>query len=246
MRRYLFIVLLLMFPMAQLMAQTVMKGRIRDFANYQALDNVNVRNIYTMLGMTTLKDGEFQVRIKKGELVEFSKVGYQTLRIRIQNENEVPYYVLDMKRVPIELREVDIKGKPLDFKSDSIRYRQVYKIVLNKPRRNDIDMRTMPLAMLSKKNREEWAFQEMYDEWEQNKFIDFTFNEKLVQRITYLSGPRLAEFMKRYRPSYEFLRTASEYEYLDYIKYSFFRYEIEQPAKPGEQIPNNDYPATKE
>jgi hypothetical protein len=246
MRRYLFIVSLLMFPMAQLMAQTVMKGRIRDFANYQALDNVNVRNIYTMLGMTTLKDGEFQVRIKKGELVEFSKVGYQTLRIRIQNENEVPYYVLDMKRVPIELREVDIKGKPLDFKSDSIRYRQVYKIVLNKPRRNDIDMRTMPLAMLSKKNREEWAFQEMYDEWEQNKFIDFTFNEKLVQRITYLSGPRLAEFMKRYRPSYEFLRTASEYEYLDYIKYCFFRYEIEQPAKPGEQIPNNDYPATKE
>ena len=246
MHRYLFIVSLVMFPIAKLMAQTVMKGRVRDFANYQALDNVNVRNIYTMVGMTTLNDGEFQVRIKKGELVEFSKIGYQTLRIRIQNDNEIPYYVLDMKRVPIELREVDIKGKPLDFKSDSIRYRQVYKIVLNKPRRNDIDMRSMPLAMLSKKNREEWAFQEMYDEWEQNKFIDFTFNEKLVQRITYLSGPRLHEFMKRYRPSYEFLRTASEYEYLDYIKYCFFRFDMEKPAKPGELIPNNDFPSNKE
>lgn len=244
--RYISLLCILFFPVGQTLAQSVMKGHIRDFANNQPLDNVNVRNIYTMVGMTTLKDGVFQVRIKKGELVEFSKVGYQTLRIRIQNENEIPYYVLDMKRVPIELREVDIKGKPLDFKSDSIRYRQVYKIVLNKPRRNDIDMRSMPLAMLSKKNREEWAFQEMYDEWEQNKFIDFTFNEKLVQRITYLSGPRLDEFMKRYRPSYEFLRTASEYEYLDYIKYCFYRFDIEKPAKPGEQIPNNDAPSNKE
>ncbi|MBU3676330.1 MAG: carboxypeptidase-like regulatory domain-containing protein [Chitinophagaceae bacterium] len=212
-------------------AQTVMKGRIRDFANNQALDNVNVRNIYSMVGMTTDKAGEFQVRIKQGELVEFSKVGYQTLRIRIQNEKEPSYYVLDMKRVPIELREVDIKGKPLDFKSDSMRYRQVYKTVLNKQRRNEIDMRSMPLAMLSRKNREEWAFQEMYEEWEQNKFIDVTFNEKLVQRITYLSGPDLDLFMKRYRPSYEFLRTASEYEYLDYIKYCFYRFDLERGQK---------------
>lgn len=215
-------------------AQTVMQGRIRDFANNQALDNVNVRNIYSMVGMTTDKQGEFQVRVKQGELVEFSKVGYQTLRIRIQNEKEPSYYVLDMKRVPIELREVDIKGKPLDFKSDSIRYRQIYKTVLNKQRRNEIDMRSMPLAMLSRKNREEWAFQEMYDEWEQNKFIDVTFNEKLVQRITYLNGPDLDLFMKRYRPTYEFLRTASEYEYLDYIKYCFYRFDLERGQKSFE------------
>jgi hypothetical protein len=85
-------------------------------------------------------------------------------------------------------------------------------------------MRSMPLAMLSKKNRQEWAFQEMYTQWEQEKYIDFVFNDKLVNRITYLQDEDLKLFMKLFRPSYEFLRNVSEYEYLDYIKSSYYQF----------------------
>lgn len=205
-------------------AQGTMIGEIRDFGTGELLDNINVRNIYNLQGMTTLKDGKFSVSVKKGELVEFTRVGYQTLRIRIKNLNEPSYYKLVMQKVPITLREVDIRGKPLDFKSDSIRYRETYDIVLRKEKREEVDMRSMPLAMLSKKNRQEWAFQEMYAEWEKEKYIDFTFNERLVSRITYLEGEELYRFMKLYRPSYEFLRNVSEYEYLDYIKHCYYQF----------------------
>lgn len=231
--RFLILLAIIQFVILQGYSQSVIKGEVQDFANNTGLDNVNVRNIYTMQGMTTAKNGEFQVTAKKGELIEFSKLGYQTLRIRIANEREPSYYKLVMKKVPIQLREVDIRGKPLDFKKDSIRYREVYDIVLRKENQEDVDMRSMPLAMLSKKNREEWAFQKMYAAWEQEKYIDMTFNARLVQKITYLEGESLEEFMRLFRPSMEFLRTASEYEYLNYIKccYQIYQRQHENAIK---------------
>ncbi len=209
-------------------AQTIIKGEIKDFANNQNMGNVNIRNIYTLKGMTTIDDGKFEIVVKKGELVEFSKVGYQTLRIRIKNEKEPSYYNLIMSKVSIILREVDIKGKPIDFKKDSVKFRESYDLVLRKPKKEEIDMRSMPLAMLSKKNRQEWAFQEMYASWEQEKYIDFVFNDKLVHKITYLENEDLAFFIKRYRPSYAFLRSASEYEFLDYIKQCYYLFKTKK------------------
>jgi hypothetical protein len=209
-------------------AQTIIKGEIKDFANNQHMENVNIRNINTLKGMTTSEDGKFEILVKKGELVEFSKVGYQTLRIRIPNEKEPNYYHLIMSRAAILLREVDIKGKPIDFKKDSIKFRESYDLVLRKPKKDEINMQSMPLAMLSKKNRQEWAFQEMYTVWEQEKYIDFVFNDKLVQKITYLENEELILFLKKYRPSYAFLRSASEYEFLEYIKRCYYRFKTKK------------------
>lgn len=227
MKRQTVLILLLILQKA-VCAQVAIKGEIRDMANDSLMDNVNVRNIYTQAGLATKSDGLFSLFIKKGELVEFSKVGYQTVRVRIQNEKEPSFYKVVMQRLPIMLRDVDIKGKPLDFHRDSIRYRQTYDIVLRKESKEEMDMRSMPLAMLSKKNRQEWDFQVMYKEWEREKFIDFTFNERLVKKITYLSGEDLKRFMVRYRPTYEFLREASDYEYLDYIKHCYYMFEREK------------------
>ena len=231
MHRFLFILLsfILVCCTGQSNAQTVISGEVIDLATNDYLENVNVKNIYTQKGMTIQKDGQFHIEVKRGELIEFTKIGYQTVRIRIQNEKEPSFYKIVMNKAPVMLREVDIHGKPLDYKKDSIRYREVYDVVLRKEHRNEIDLRSMPLAMLSKKNRQEWAFQEMYEAWEAEKYIDFVFNEKLVSKITYLKDEDLKEFMKIYRPSYQFLRTASDYEYLDYIKHCYFLYKKDKP-----------------
>lgn len=225
-------ILLGAFLMAtQAKAQTLIRGELRDLANDSLMADVNIRNIHTLLGMSTKADGRFELMVKNGELIEFSKLGYQTIRIRIQNEKEPGYYRLVMSKVPIQLREVDIRGKPLDFKKDSLRYRETYDLVLRKQTRSEVDMRSMPLAMLSKRNRQEWAFQDMYAEWEKEKFVDFAFNDRLVKRITYLDGEELKAFMLKYRPPYEFLREASDYEFLDYIKHCYYLFTKEYPGK---------------
>jgi len=224
--RYLFIyiALLSLISIQEVQAQTIIKGEVKDLATDDFLSNVNVKNIYTQKGMTIQQDGQFKLEVRKGELIEFSKVGYQTIRIRILSEKEPLFYKMVMNKAPIMLREVDIRGKPLDFKKDSIRYREVYDIVLRKERKDEVDMRSMPLAMLSKKNRQEWAFQEMYEKWEREKYIDVAFNERLVSKITYLKDDELKVFMKWNRPSYDFLRNATDYEYLDFIKSRYYEY----------------------
>lgn len=210
-------------------AQTLIRGEVKDQGTGEHLENVNVRNIHTQKGMTIGSDGQFQMMVSKGQLLEFSRVGYQTVRVRIANEKEPLFYTIVMGKAPVMLRQVDIRGKTIDFVKDSIRYREVYDVVLRKERKNEIDMRSMPLAMLSRKNRQEWAFQEMYDEWEKEKYIDFVFNEKLVAKITYLSGDELTRFMKKYRPEYDYVRSATTYEYLEYIKTAYYDYKKGKP-----------------
>lgn len=219
-----YIIALLFLFVSKSEAQTLIKGEVRDLETNSYMDNVNLKNVYTQQGLTIKADGKFSIPVKKGELIEFSKVGYQTVRVRILSETEPEYYKIVMNKTPIELREVDIRGKPLDYKKDSIRYRKTYDIVMRKEHKDDVDMRSMPLAMLSKKNRQEWAFQEMYEQWEQEKYIDFVFNDKLVSRITYLQDEELKTFMRLYRPRYDFLRNVSEYEYLDYIKSCYYHF----------------------
>ncbi len=224
MKHILYIIALFFLFIAKSEAQTIIKGEVKDLETNSYMDNVNLKNVYTQQGLTIKADGKFSIAVKKGELIEFSKVGYQTVRIRILSEKEPEYYKIVMNKAPIELREVDIRGKPLDYKKDSIRYRKTYDIVMRKEHKDDVDMRSMPLAMLSKKNRQEWAFQEMYEQWEQEKYIDFVFNDKLVSRITYLQDEELKTFMRLYRPRYDFVRNVSEYEYLDYIKSCYYHF----------------------
>lgn len=223
------ILLILLFAGKVVHAQIQIRGEVREAVTGDMLSDVNVKNIFSGKGMTVQSDGHFTIPVQKGDLVEFSKIGYQTRRLRIQSEKEPLYYVIQMEKAPVMLRAVDIRGKPLDFVKDSIRYREAYNWVLRKERKEDLDMRSMPLAMLSKKNRQEWAFRDMYEEWEKQKFIDFVFNEKLVARITYLQGEELKRFMTQYRPGYEFLRDASQYEYLSFIKSAYQQFKNTTP-----------------
>ena len=82
--RYLFIyiALLSLISIQEVQAQTIIKGEVKDLATDDFLSNVNVKNIYTQKGMTIQQDGQFKLEVRKGELIEFSKVGYQTIRIR--------------------------------------------------------------------------------------------------------------------------------------------------------------------
>ena len=121
-----------------LSAQVTIRGEIKDRYSGDTLSNVNVRNIYTQKGMTVKPDGKFELVVRKGELVEFTCVGYQTVRLRIQSEKEPLYFYITMEKIPVMLREVDIRGKPLDFKKDSIRYEETYHLVLHKQRMEEI------------------------------------------------------------------------------------------------------------
>jgi len=62
------------------------------------------------------------------------------------------------------------------------------------------------------------GFQQRLLREEEDKFIDHRFTRTLTRKITGLSGDSLIQFMNFYRPSYQFTKFTTDYEFQEYIK----------------------------
>lgn len=192
-------------------------GVILDGTTNQPVTNVTVENVYTNTGITDDSFGHFIINAEPGQLISFHKLGYKTVRVRIP-ATAPPYYKIVMSAGAFELNEIEVRDRYRNYKADSLRNYQLYKPELDFPTMSALDMINHPFSALSKKNRRIWAFQKDYSYWEQEKFIDYAFNENLITHITGLKGDSLLRYQMNYRPSYELLRQMKEYDYYRYIR----------------------------
>lgn len=199
-------------------AQT-MQGNIYDVEDSKPIADVFVRNIYSGMHMHSDAGGSFAVEVEAGELVEFHKEGYKILRVRIPPGKLPSYFKVMLQKKGTDVIDyVHARGAAPDYKTDSIRYYSLYKHTLEYPRLTGLDVIQHPFSAMSKKNRQIWAFQEEFEFYQQQKFIDYTFNPKLINHITGLEGDSLTMYMEMFRPTYEQLRSMNEYTYYNYIK----------------------------
>jgi hypothetical protein len=71
----------------------------------------------------------------------------------------------------------------------------------------------------ARKNRQMLALRRRLIEEEEEKYVDHRFNRILVRKITGLDRPLLDDFMRMYRPTYQFIRSfENDYDYYKYIK----------------------------
>lgn len=196
-----------------------MQGHVLDVSTNKPLQDVAVINIYTEEKMYSDKDGAFMVAVDAGHLVEFRKDGYKILRVRIPQGKRPSYFKVMMQVAGTDVVDyVNARGAAPDYKTDSMRYYALYKETLEMPRLSGVDAIQHPFSALSKKNRQVWAFQDEYRFYQEQKYIDYTFNSKLVSQITGFDGDSLQNYMESFRPTYAQLRAMSEYAYYNYIK----------------------------
>ena len=220
-----FILCLCLLLPARFMAMgQAIQGEVLDVNDGKPVANVSVINVYTGIGMATGGDGKFYITAGKNELVEFRKLGYKITRVRIPAGSVPPYFKIIIQKGPIELPEVNIAGQAKDYKTDSLKYHELYKHELDFPTMSTLDMIQHPFTALSKRNREVWAFQKEYDHFQKEKYIDYTFSPELVSKITGLPADSVQRYLRFYRPSYEQLRSMNEYTFYNYIKQTVARY----------------------
>ena len=72
---------------------------------------------------------------------------------------------------------------------------------------------------------------------DQEKYIDYRFNKISVRRITGLEGKDIDSFMVWYRPTYEFVATADEIKFNQYILNASYQYRrvMDVPAAKKEE-----------
>ena len=122
-----------------------------------------------------------------------------------------------MAQAPIELDGAEIVGRNRNPTVDSLKKRELYGQVLDHYRLTGLDIIQHPIDALSKRNRQIWRFQDNYNKWESEKYIDWVFNEKLVRSISELGKDSVSTYLRMYRPDYNALRSWSEYQFYDYI-----------------------------
>ena len=218
-----FTFMLLAACMAAARAQSV-TGMVVENTAGKPIENVDIQNTYTGFGMISDRDGKFFITASKGQLLEFRKLGYKTVRVRIPQGDVPPYFKIIMQEGITELPPYQLQAGRRDWHTDSMRYRELYAHELDFPRMSALDMIQHPFSALSKKSREIWAFQDDYSATEKQKYIDYVFNPKTVAQLTGLSGDSLNYYMRRYRPDYQMLRTMNEYTFYTYIKNAADRY----------------------
>ncbi len=210
-------ILLLLFCSFFSHGETI-RGEVIDLTERTILTFVNIQNIHVGISTSTDDSGRFSIAATAGQLIEFRKLGYKTVRFRVPPGKLPEYFKITMQQGPIELPETEVAGGIRNYKKDSIRYHELYKNALEFPELTGLDVIRHPFSALSKRNRQIWAFQKEYNYFEQEKYVDYTFNENLVTNLTGLSGDSAAVYLKKYRPPYEMLRSMNEYTFYTFIK----------------------------
>jgi hypothetical protein len=213
--RFILLVSILFFACNSNSFALIMKGKVYDMKTNQPMPNVNIVNTFTETGMTTDSSGTFTINAEKGHLIEFRRIGYKIVRVRVEAVT-LPYYSIAMKEGAFDIEEIQITGK--NFRTDSIENRETYKWAIDHYKLEGLDVIQHPFDALSKRNRQIWAFQKRYDYFEKEKFVDYVFNAKLINKITKIDSADMETYRRYYRPSYEQVKAWTEYEFLEYIK----------------------------
>ena len=230
--------------------QVIIHGTVFNMYKTRPLDAVSVL-CSCGSGTTTDSNGNYMIRVNSGDSLRFSYLGRATQYFPVNMMNSAMGFDIALHVNPTELAEVRVA--PKNYYLDSLQNRKDYEKIFNfkKPGLEitegangnaGLDLDALINMFNFKKNRRMLAFQKRLIEDEHDKFIDHRFTHYIVKKITGLTGDAADSFMFRFRPSYEFTKIATDYEFFDYIKLAYQDYKRErsfqrQPARKEEPGP---------
>jgi hypothetical protein len=234
-------------------AQVTIHGTVFNMYKTRPLDAVSVI-CSCGIGTTTDSNGNYMIRVNQGDSLRFSYLGRATQMFPVNMMNATTGFDIALHVNPTELAEVRVA--PKNYYLDSLQNRKDYEKIFNYTKPGlalsdgssgsgvGVDLDQIINMFRFKRNRRMLAFQERLIEDEHDKFINHRFTRYIVKKITGLSGDAEDSFMFRFRPSYEFTKIATDYEFFDYIKLAYQDYKHQspyyhwQPARKEEPIPN--------
>lgn len=235
--RFLFL-LLFIFLAASTFAQFRVKGTVYDSSRIYRIEAVTVMSSNGRMAITDSL-GRYQITVGEKDSIWFSFLGKPTPKYPVLKIPDINQFDIALRLKSNIMQEVRIKSR--NYREDSIQNRKDYAKVFDFRRPNvasmtsigptgaGIDLDELIRVFQFRKNKSMEKFRERLEEQERQKFIDHRFSKALVKRLTALDGDALNLFMLKYRPSYAFALTATEYDFQMYIKKCF---ELDKSARP--------------
>ncbi|MFN5334973.1 MAG: hypothetical protein ACK5BV_07280, partial [Bacteroidota bacterium] len=82
-----------------------------------------------------------------------------------------------------------------------------------------LDVESLINVFKFRRNRSMLRFQQRLIKEEQDRYVDYRFNENIIEKLTVLEkGNKMTLFRQLYRPEYEWLTSALDIELFQYIQ----------------------------
>jgi hypothetical protein len=232
--------LLIFGAMGAAAQEVTIRGTVFNMYRTHPLEAVSVVSI-TGRGTTTDANGNYAIRVNENDSLSFSYLGRATQMFPVRDMNPTTGFDIALHVGATELNEVRVA--PRDYHMDSLQNRIDYEksfnykkpgLALTSPSSGlgvGLDLDALIGMLKFRQIRRSVAFRERLIDDEEERFIDHRFNRGLVKRLSKLDGDQLDSFMTAYRPSYQFSKTATDYDFFDYIKLASdeFRYNLAHP-----------------
>ncbi len=234
----LFIICLL--SISKVTGQIMISGTVFDSTKLYVVPGVNVSSTS---GLVTTTDslGAYHIQVAKNDSISFFYKGKSTVKFPVETIGNYNAFDISL-RVRINDKYKLLKGVTVfadTHKRDSIENRMEYAKIFNLQnptvRSNyepggaaGFDLDELIGIFQFKKNKQNLAFQKRLIDEEQERYVNYRFSSKVINRITGLSGDTLTKYKNLYRPSYFFVISSTLPEFYQYIlntSYAFKRAE---------------------
>lgn len=216
---------------AQVKPSPQVEGIVFDKDTKDRVARTNINNITTGKSFYNNFKGEFKIDAKPGDKLIFTREDYLPDTLTIKDGSNL---VISLQRLAIPLREVTIRdsiGTPLQKlyatrREFSKAYgSSSYDGVLSTAPGGGAGLSIDALwNAISREGRNAKHLQGLIQGDYQQDVINYRFNRSYVGNITKLKDQELTDFMIKYRPGYYTVSTASEYEFITYIRNNLRRY----------------------
>ncbi|HEY0898629.1 MAG TPA: hypothetical protein VGD90_04805 [Sphingobacteriaceae bacterium] len=211
------------------------QGIVFDRDSKQRLTRVYIFNTRTEKGFYNNTKGEFTTTLRTGDILVAAVQGYLVDTVKASGANTILIY---LKRNVVQLKEVVVRDSaktPAEQrKENQEEYEGAYR------RGSTRDILTMGggnrlggaglgidalYNLVSRSGRNARELQKIIERDYRESLIDYRFNKSFVTQVTRLRDEALIDFMQQYRPTYNFIMEASDYELLSYIKTAYGQYQ---------------------
>lgn len=222
--------ILLLNAIAVFAQQKAVQGFVVDYDSKLRLAKVYIYNPTIDEGFYNNTKGEFTVNVKPGDTLFAALGGYAMDTVVYRGQSAL---VFQLHSLGIKLKEVSIYGKaktPQELYKSKL---DEYKYKLDKGSSKDLlnlGQGGVGLGidaiynLLSREGKNARQLQKILEKDYKEQVIDYRYRPNYVRSLINIKEDDLQDFMTQYRPTYQFVLNASEYQFIQFIKNSYASY----------------------
>ena len=231
-----------------LFAQTkAVQGFVVDQESKLRIAKVYIYNPSTDEGVYNNNKGEFTVNAKPGDTLFAALSGYAMDTVVFKAQSAL---VFQLRSLSIKLKEVKIFGKMPTPAEQYAKTKQEYKYAIDKGSSKDLlnlGLGGVGLGidaiynLLSKQGKNARHLQQILERDYNEAIIDYRYRPDYVKMVTQANDTELKDFMLQYRPTYQFVLSASDYSFVQFIKNGYASYKRNPAAFRLPKLPRMSY-----